>query len=301
MKVIFRNKFFALFTVLVLGFVFGISGATTIREIHEKENIVSEESKIMDGKVLTSVKICNDEILSGNCKTPTEYDEAVRKVVKKYGGETLGAKITYKNETETVYVILAKAGKYLNNGKSFFFTDDRLPILINKNSNLKLGDKLYATYGEYSSDETPYYIMMDDSMTVMNFLFTNKFVMQYYEPLAIFDDEKSAYDFYKNESSENFEIKQIFNSSITAKKNLDSAIKTTIGTILSIILISIFVIFIFGAVVHKKEKKIVSIYRMFGATKFDIFRIYLNSGILIFIASILFAAIIGIITFLIIS
>lgn len=301
MKIILRHKIFAAAVAAVLSVVFGISGATIIHEISEKEKTFSEEQKATDGKVLASVRVCDSEILSGKCETPEKYDENVRKVVKKYGGETLGAKITYKNEKETVYVILAKAGKYLNHGKTFFILDEKLPILLNKSSNLEPDGNVHRVYGEYSSDETPYYIMMDDTMAVMNYLFANGFQMQYYEPLTIFDDTNTAYNFYKNELGENFKINQIFNESLIAKSNYEKAIRSAIAIFLAIVAISILILGTFCFVVFKSEKKIVSTYRMFGATKKDVLKIYLLSGVELFIFSILVSPIIGAITLLIIG
>lgn len=299
-KNVFAHKFFSIFVILTLGIIFGISTAATLNKISEAKENISVESKETDGKVLYKINLCKSNYLEEGCDTPENYDSVALKAAKKYSGETIGAKISYINDkNEKVFVVLERAGKILNHGKTFFTSEGKIPVV--KNSEEKIDENIYESYEDYKSDETPFYIMMDDTMTVMNYLFINNFRMESYEPLVIFDDENSAYDFYKNERSGNFEINQIFNKTILAKEKLDNAIKLAFTTLLALFGISIVILLIFVIVIFRKDKKNVSIYRTFGATKKDIFRIYLSSGIIIFVSSILISVIVYLITSLIIS
>ena len=295
-----KHKIFSISIILVLGIILGISSATTMHAISENKELIQKESSMMDGKVLAGVKLCKSDYISGGCEVPENYDVVVSKIVKEYDGETLGARITYVNEkNEKVYVILARAGKYLNHGKSFFISNQKIPVL--KKAGEKIDDNIYEVLQEYENDETPFYIMMDETMTVMNFLFMNGFQMQSYEPLVIFDNEEMGYEFYKNESKENFVVSQIFNKSLVAKSNYDKALKMAIVTTILIIGITIAILVIFEIVISRTEAKNNRLYRTFGATKKDIFRIYLSSATTLFICSILVSSIFYLITTLILS
>lgn len=299
-KSLLKHRVFSILIIFILGIIFGTSLATTMRAISESSETIQKESNVMDGKVLASVELCKSNYILNGCEVPESYDAEVSKIAKKYDGETLGARITYVNEkNEKVYVILARAGKYLNHGKSFFISNQKIPVL--KKAGEKIDENAYEALYEYENDETPFYIMMDETMTVMNFLFMNGFQMLSYEPLAIFDSEEAAYNFYKNESKEGFVVSQIFNKSLVAKSNYDKALKTTITTTILIIGIAITILVIFEVVISKTEAKNNRLYRTFGATKKDIFRIYLSSATTLFICSILVSPIFYLITTLILS
>ena len=292
-KNILAHKAFSIFVTLTLGIIFGISAAITLHAISENQKKISEESAVTDGKVLASVRLCDSGYFSGGCDVPEKYDKEIAKVARKYSGEAIGAKITYINEKkEKVYVILERAGKYLNQGRSYYISEGKIPVL--KKSGEKIDENIYQSYQEYTNDETPFYIMMDDTMTVINFLVMGGFQMENYEPLVIFDSEDDAYTFYANES--NLNINQIFNKSIIAKKNFNESLKVAIKTVFLILGIAIIILAVFIILVSKNEKKNISLYRTFGATKADIIKIYLYSGIEILALSILISPIIYLIT-----
>lgn len=296
-KNIAAHKFCTSCGVVIIGVVFGIFAATTIHEISKNQKELSDESKATDGKVLMAVKMCDGDYLSGNCETPEEYDAEVLKTAKKYGGETLGAKITYLNQqNEKVYVILERAGKILNHEKTFYISGEKIPVV--KKNKAEIDENFYQSYAEYTSDETPFYIMMDNTATVIDFLAQRGFLMQEYEPLVIFGDEDSAYRFYKNE---NVSASQLFSKTISTKEKLDKIINAAIITFLVILAATIILLGIFGIVLSRIDKKNIRLYRTFGATKKDIFKIYLMFSFEIFTFSLIVSLTVYLITTAIIS
>lgn len=289
-KLSFKNllsqKVFSISIILVLGIIFGVFVASANNTLSSNKNLIISESEVTDGNVLAAVRLCESDYTAGGCDVPEKYDEQVSKIAKKYNGEMLGARITYVNTNgEKVYVILERAGKLLNHEKTFPVLNEKIPIV--KNANEKIDENIYQEYQSYSSDETPFYIMMDDTMTVMNFLFLNGFQMQSYEPLVVFSNEKNAFEFFKNESNKSSFISQLFNKTINAKEKYNHSLKVVILTFLSLFGFTVIMLTIFGIITAKSGKKNILIYKQFGATKRDVFRIFFLSGIELFIISVL--------------
>ena len=299
-KSILAHKVFSIPVILIVGIVFGILVNNVVYDISHNAKKLQEESSITDGKALIAVKTCDGNYLAGTCDTPEKYDKEVFKKAQKYNGETIGARITYTNQqNENVYVILERAGKILNHEQPFYFENEKIPVLAN--SDEKIDENIYEPYFRYKSDETPFYIMMDNTTKVMNFLVANNYVMKDYEPLVVFGDEKDAYEFFKNESNNVVKMDQLFNESIIYKKKYIESIKTAFLTIILALATIAILFFVFEIVISKLEQKNIYLYREVGATKADIIKIYLYSAFELFVFSMLVSLITVLVIFAIIT
>ena len=264
-------KIYSILLIVVFGVAFAGFSWNFFSILKTENDAISEELKPTNGKVLVYMDFCNgvyDKNGEG-CETPTNYDKHAQELAKKYRGEQIGAKITYKNSSDRkVEVIAERAAKYLVSKPTYYAPDETIPIVASEGYK---EDSDFFVLGNFKKKDE-FYLVMDNTSTVMNYLILNGYSMTQYEPVIAFENLNNAYNYYKNEGGS-----ELFAGALEAKKEHSKIREEFLSVFSAFAVAAIVVILIVYGFILSLNKKTSSLYRLVGATKKDVFLIHLSS------------------------
>lgn len=274
-------KVYSILLVAVFGVAFAVFSWNFYSILKTENDTISEELKPTNGKVLIYASFCDKEYDKNGegCEAPTNYDKRAQALAKKYRGEQIGAKITYETDDERVEVIAERAAKYLISKPTYYAPDETIPIVASEGFE---EDPEFFMLGNFKKKDK-FYLVMDNTQTVMNYLIMNGYSMTKYEPVIAFENLNNAYSYYENEGGS-----ELFAGALEIKKERLKARNEFLSVFSAFsVAAAVVILLVYGFIMYL-NKKTSSLYRLVGATKKDVLLIHLMSFIeIIFFISIL--------------
>ena len=208
--------------------------------------LFATKSNQLEDKIVLYKNFCKGDYISMNCETPEDYDAKLLAEAKEFDGYLVGAIITYVNESgDTKKVTSYKVEKVA-------------PEVHKDKDDMSA---INTTAGEI--------LIMDTSGKTAELLTSLGYKARDYEPAILFDNSSKAYEYSKK-----YEAKELFSDSLKTRKVLEEKHQKIQSVSIIAVAISVLVFAVVIVFCIKYDKKEITLYRMLGATKGNIFTIY---------------------------
>ena len=297
-KNISTHKAGVLVSTLALSILFTVFSAFAYI-IQGTENVIIDDSmSYTEGKIILSSNFCDGDYQNETkrCEDPKIYDSKADDLAKKYHGEKFGSVISYTNQNgDNVYVILDKAARFLKSEPAYYAPESKIPVIAKDGykgdnsfyilgyypkSNANIKDESFYVYQEF--DSKPYYLVLDNTARVQDYLATNGYTVYSYAPVIEFDKFDDAYNYYKDNNCADAGtckdlnvIEELFTHNIVNRISYNKAYASLVSYIIVLLLAEIVILTIVFIFTSKKDSRTILLYRTLGATEKDIYKLYL--------------------------